>query len=232
MAADPPRYVPRVATESILVRLEEHVGEGGAVALLLGPAGIGKTLLLQVLATRLGDRHRCVHVPHAALRPEDVCAWILGLMGEAPGDAPDETLAGLAEALAATGSKLVLLIDEAASLEPATAVGLASLVRSVHPGASLVLAGVEDARMDAIRKALGRDVTKVRFDDRLSRSESDHYVSVLLARDTRPDRHDARLDEDALEALHDESDGNPAALEELLEQRAREGTLGVVAPTP
>jgi hypothetical protein len=54
---------------------------------------------------------------------------------------------------------------------------------------------------------------------------------VLLARDTRPDRHDVRLDEDALEALHEESEGNPAALEELLEQRAREGTLGVAAPT-
>jgi len=226
MAVDPPRYVPRIATESLLVRLEEHVLEGGPVALLLGPAGIGKTLLLQVLQARLGERHRCVHVPHAAFSPEDVCAWILGLMGEEPGAAPDEALAALAESLAERGAKLVLLVDEAASLDPAAAAGLASLARSVHPAASLVLAGVEDERMEAVRKALRERVTRVRFDDPMSRDESDQYVSVLLSRDTRPERRDTKLDEDALESLYDQSQGNPAALEELLEARAREGALG------
>jgi hypothetical protein len=187
-------------------------------------------MLLRVLQARLGAQRRCVHIPHAAFGADDMSGWILGLLGEPPGEAPDETLLELSERLEEDGSALALLVDEAASLPPDAAARLAALARVAHPGASLVLAGVEDARMPAVRAALGRELLLIHFDEPMSRDECGHYAQSLLARDLRPARREIELDSAALDWLFHASEGNPAAMDELVEQRAWEGRPRETAP--
>ncbi len=219
MIDDPPQYVPRIAAESILVRLQEHVEDGDAVALMLGPPGIGKSMLLRVLATRLGAE-RAVLAPHAAFAPEEISGWMLGLAGErAVGDA-DEALVALALRRSEAGKGLTLLVDEAASLDPAAAGRLASLARHAHPALRLVFAGIDDSRMRKVRAALGRPLLLVRYDEPMSRAEHDAFVGAMFARDPSPEARAREIDDATLAELFEASEGNPARLEECFGRSA------------
>ena len=54
-SGDARRYLPRPACEAALAELERALRAGALATLLAGPAGIGKSLLLRVLAHRLRE---------------------------------------------------------------------------------------------------------------------------------------------------------------------------------
>ena len=81
-------YLAVGAVAGVLAGLLRAVRGGRGPVALSGRAGIGKTLLLRVLADRLKEELHPLYVPYAALPPEGLCQWILGLLEQPPGDDP------------------------------------------------------------------------------------------------------------------------------------------------
>ena len=79
--ANPAAYVPCEATEAALFELVQTVRSERRAAAISGPPGLGKTLLLHLLADCLSPRLRFVYIPYAALPPQELCIWALDLLG-------------------------------------------------------------------------------------------------------------------------------------------------------
>ena len=119
--ADPARYVPRDASERALEALERGIERSPHAVLLEGPAGMGKTLLLRILAEQLGARWRPTYLPYPRLDVASLCRWVLDDIGLESGADPIATFMALAEELAREGQAgLALLIDDAQHLPDET----------------------------------------------------------------------------------------------------------------
>src|SRR5262245_38864243 len=80
-AADPRCYVPIASSERALSMLADALDAGHSPLLLVGSSGIGKTLLLRMLADaaeRCG--RRAVVSPFLHLSPEELPHWLLYLL--------------------------------------------------------------------------------------------------------------------------------------------------------
>ena len=121
LTADPDGYVPRPATDEALAALVKTLREGRRPAALLGPPGLGKTLLLHLVGRRLDDRLRSVYLPYAALPLDELCAWALSLLGFSQSSDTIGDLLQTANELLSRGSGLLLLIDDAGALPLPTA---------------------------------------------------------------------------------------------------------------
>jgi hypothetical protein len=111
---------PRAATEQALA-LVETLREGRRPAALVGPPGLGKTLLLHLVGQRLGARLRSVYLPYAALPLDELCAWALSLLGFSHSNDTIGDLIQTARRHYEGGSGLLLLIDDASSMPLPTA---------------------------------------------------------------------------------------------------------------
>jgi type II secretory pathway predicted ATPase ExeA len=80
--ADPGRYVSRAETEGVLAELEAALEEGVRIAVLSGPPGMGKTLLLHVLEERQRDARQLVFSPFLHFRPNEADEWLRALLLE------------------------------------------------------------------------------------------------------------------------------------------------------
>ena len=85
---DPRVYVPRAATETARNELLRSACNPAKTSALIGPPGLGKTLLLHLLAQEVPEEIRTVYLPYAALPPEELSAWALGLLGSPATDDP------------------------------------------------------------------------------------------------------------------------------------------------
>jgi hypothetical protein len=85
---DPEVYVPRAATEAARKELLRSACNPAKTSALIGPPGLGKTLLLELLAQQVPDDMQTVYLPYAALPPVELCAWALGLLGSPVADDP------------------------------------------------------------------------------------------------------------------------------------------------
>ena len=184
-------YLPRPDTESVLVELEEWVKNGATSSIwLTGPPGMGKSLLLKVLADRLSGCPLCVYVPYPMLAPKDFAAWVLEALGRLEGDVPRDQIAALAARRAEQGG-LLLLVDDAMSMRPTTRCALedwyiesAGALRSVLaatgiPSAIAASGSSVDVRV-VLDKPLSFDESTALFSAAIERSQLDAEARALF----------------------------------------------------
>ena len=215
VTCDPRLYVPRLASEAALAELRSAFAAGQRVCVLSGPTGLGKTLLLHVLAEQL-TAARCVHLPYAALPPEELAHWTLAKLGEAPtnGGPYWDALAAAARREAERGRTLVLLLDDASALPAPTARALQQLVASLAGALGLVVVPVDDGRAGQVIAALGEGVLHVRLRHGLSPDELRRYVRERIAR-TGALHALTTFTSEHIDWLIAESAGNPRTLNVL-----------------
>jgi type II secretory pathway predicted ATPase ExeA len=203
---DPRLYVPRAATEEALAALRASVAAGRGVTVLSGPAGLGKTMLLRVLATQLVGA-RCVYLGYPSLGIEELARVALDALGElADPSRAAERLAAAAQR--GPGSRVVLLVDDASALPLPTARALRAIVNAAGASLQLVAAAVDDARALGVIAALGADVLEVRLRQPLTRDELREYVRIRVER-TRSSAGEEALRDEQIEWLVAESAGIP-----------------------
>jgi type II secretory pathway predicted ATPase ExeA len=176
--------------------------------LLRGPGGIGKTLLLRLLARRVDPQLRTIYVPVPTLEQSELCVLVLGLVGETASEYPEPELLDFCGTSRARGRPVLVLVDDAGSMCPAVARGLAALSACSHGALRIVLAVTDDARSELILAALGPDAVEIPLRESMSPAETERYLRGRLARASGSDT----LDRERVARLHAESGGNPADL--------------------
>jgi type II secretory pathway predicted ATPase ExeA len=215
--ADPDAYVPRLATERALRALEDAVLTGPDPILLQGVGGLGKTLLMRVLAGRLNDRLESVYLPFPTLSRSDLCAMALGLLDRPAAGDPEERLVAAAESLQAGGSGLLLLVDDAGSLPADSARGLASLAHASDGALRMVLAVEDDASVERLNAAAGRRLPIVHLGGPMSAGETGQYVRRRLGRLLGREAA-RRIEPAAIAEIHRASEGVPRRVHAVIDR--------------
>jgi MSHA biogenesis protein MshM len=217
---NPAFYVPRDASDQALGLLLECVGRPDRPAALLAPPGLGKTLLLHLLAARLAAPLRAVYVPNPVLTPAELCAWTLGCLGSPRWPDPIAVLAAYAEHRAACGGALVWLVDDAHSLPEETARWLGHVLAHSAGALRLVVAAIDEP--GKALDALGALLRVEALARPMERGETASYVFERLVRGCARRELRERC-KAALDAVHEASAGIPrevnAACSALLSQR-------------
>jgi type II secretory pathway predicted ATPase ExeA len=181
--------VERAATRAVLSELQAWIEGTRPVAALLGPSGIGKTLLLHVLAERVREHWRIAFVPlprPAAGLEQIVVSALEGLGGGRASGDPEAALLGPGGAGSTSGAEgadfrgLLLLIDDATSMPLATARGLASLLARSKGRVRLLVAADSDLIAPELLTALGADESRVELSTAMSRRETARYLTERL----------------------------------------------------
>ena len=208
--ADAGAYVPRTATEFVLVELEMALRDGARVVWLAGLPGSGKTLLLRVLEERLAGDFSSLRVPYSKLDSDEFCHWALDALGEELVADPERALAARITRGAAMGDPLVWMIDDADLLPIPTLQTLLRLQRNTGDAVRLLLASSGDVPADEFARA-GVMPVKVDLEGEMDSSEMAQYVRARLDRAGADPRQRAEI-EAALDRLYARSHGNPGRL--------------------
>lgn len=227
--SDPARYVPRAASETALRELERAVLGGVPVSALLGPPGIGKTLLLRLLGRRIAHRGVVVQLPYGALDADDLCDWAIRRMdrelgADTPAPPPESDvsprtrLAARARHLHEPGEGglgVVVCIDDANSIPLGTMRDLTALAGE-GSGLQWVLAAVGDSATHRLLAACPSEPARVLLREPLSPAEVRDYVGRCVARIPPAERElRARFDARALDWIERLSGGNPRRIHDL-----------------
>ena len=216
-SSDTPDYVPRLALESALAELCELIGKTPECAALTGEAGLGKTLLLRVLRERLAGAFECLYLPSPHPAATDLWSSIAMAFGLGSGDDDRGAVLGRACSLAADGSGLVLLVDDAAALPASMREELITVCET--PGLSLVLAFDSEALPQL--GALPAQVRRIDLGSPMTLVETRAYVQARLRSIDPEGAVSGRLSAGRLTELHAASGGIPARLHALLDAHLR-----------
>jgi DNA polymerase III delta prime subunit len=216
--ADPSLYVPRRATEEVLDELERALASAphGAVC-FSGPPGIGKSLLLRVLAAELAERYRTAYLPYARLPAGGLWMCVATELGLEAGRDPKRAVRRLLAELAAARRALLLEIDDASSLPAETLYDLLAFARS-EANLRVLLTYSES---ESLPGPVPEDLAVVRLEAPMSRSETQDYVKARLAASSAPRSLADRFDSATVARLHRDSAGNPLRLHGLAVAVAR-----------
>jgi type II secretory pathway predicted ATPase ExeA len=211
LTSDPGAYVPSPERERALAQMASALA-AGAVPCLEGPTGIGKTLLLQLLAQRVSNRFDPLYLPYPMLSAPEVCTLAIGLLGHELTPDPEATLLRIAAERAARGRPLLLLIDDATSLPPDSARGLAALREQAAGALHLALAGIGSNALHDASAAFGATLMRVTLQERIPRTELRDYVAAQLDHASAPASLRRAFDDEVLDELERAASGNPRRL--------------------
>ncbi len=223
-------YVARPATEDTLRALEETLDGGAPLLAIVGPAGIGKTQILRVLAGRVGERFQPLHVAYGSLEPNELERWIATLLGAptSPG-----ALLETAKSSSHAGRPLLLMIDDAGAVPPRSLEWLHEQAVSSEGALRILFAATDSggdrplASLDVLEPAPQR----IPLSDPLDPEESEAWVAAQLRAAAAPEPVRRAFHARAVRELHQEAGGNPAELKRLAEDRVRE-ISALPAPAP
>ncbi len=232
LTTSPAAYLPRPDTERALTELEEWALNGATSSTwLAGPPGLGKTLLLKVLADRLSGHKLCIYVAYPVLPPEAFAAWVLDAVGKLAGDAPQERIAEFAEQRAEQGG-LLLLIDDAMLMPPATRSALEGWYGESNGALRSVLAASGSPSLTDAGGSSGDSC--VTLDEPLSLEESRELLTAAMERSRLGAEARALFDPATLEEIHECAGGVPTRLlieaGQVLFARREELAPGTSAP--
>ncbi len=209
---DPAVYVPRAATETARRQLLRSACNPAKTTALIGPPGLGKTLLLHLLAEEAPEEMQTVYLPYAALPPEELCAWALGLLGLPDADEPIEALQAFARDLRERDSSLLMVIDDAGAMPIATARWARELLQDSGGSVRLAVAASDNATGNRTIAAIGSNFDIVHLTDPMTESETRKYIDGRLALAGAPVSIRARFDDRTVRFLHRISAGIPRRL--------------------
>ena len=149
--------------EAALLKLRYAVENRRGAAMLAGPAGVGKTMLVQLFRNELADSFRPqVNVVFPQMPGRDLLVYLAEQLGAPPADPPRHTveesvrrLESVLQANAANGRHAVLVIDEAHLLEDCGALEMLRLLLNFEAGGSPTLTLILIGQMSLI-SAVGR----------------------------------------------------------------------------
>ena len=221
ITADPESYVQTAAAEDALEALQRGIREWRAPVVLIGATGVGKTLLLRVFEQRFASSFRVVYLPFAALPADELCTWILGLLGQSAGRDPERDLLAASLRLEGSGSALLVMLDDAGSMPVGTARRLSALLVEAEGALRLVLALAEDSRSDQMLSSFQPTAIRVELRTLINSEETARYLRAHLIRSNAPKEIRARFDPTSIRYLHRGSGGVPRVLNGLASEVAR-----------
>jgi type II secretory pathway predicted ATPase ExeA len=221
------RYFPAVAIEDSRQRLARAIERGDGPGLVIGAAGTGKSLLLQVLAAQYHERFDVVLLGCARLCTRRALLQAILFELGLPYGSRDEgqlRLSLLDQLLSINHSPagLLLLVDEAQSLSIQLLDELRVLTNAVRggiPRVRLVLAGssaLEESFANPELESLSQRLAARAYLAPFSRPETIQFVRAqVAASDGGPDDI---FNADALDAVFDATDGVPRLVNQLCDQ--------------
>ena len=226
-SGDPRRYLPRPACDTALAELERSLRAGALATVIAGPAGMGKSLLLRVLAHRLRRDYRVALVPGLRLAAHQICEWALELLRVPRSEDPEGALAMQAADWRGRGSALVIAIDDADELSTETAGRLGGLALAADGGLRWVVEATQPS--DALRRAFESDAEPIWLRTAMSFGETAELVRGALATASAAPEVRSLFDGPLLVKLYRESHGVPGRVNQLaaewLAAAVRDGTL-------
>ena len=228
----PSAYVPRPETEQLLDHLQTWAQSGSTASIrLTGAAGMGKSLLLKVLAERTAGQPAAVHIPYPNLMPGDLAAWVIEAVGEQRGLDSQEQLVAVAKQRSASGG-LLLLIDDAERLPAQTHDALDLWFRRSEGNLRSVRAAVGDS---AAADDVDRDDREGEGPALTHELDVEQSTALLTAAMDRAGLHGplrARFNHAVMLRLHDRARGVPARLLTEAARLYREWSAGVAPQMP
>lgn len=215
------RYFPAGSTEAARQRIAQAVLRGEGTTLLIGAPGVGKSMLLEVLANDLTQRIGVVRLASSQLctRRALLQAILHGLGGPYKNREEGELRLSLADLLSDSGQPVALLIDEAQTLPVRLLEELRQLTNLTVDGTPmlrLVLAGtnaLDEAFTVPDLDSFNQRLAARCYLEPLRREETSQYVRAhLAAAGGDPDQVIAA---DAYEAIALASDGLPRLINQV-----------------
>lgn len=217
MAPDQRAASPLIVGRAIEIEMAVTAVEGAGRLLVSGEAGVGKTTLMDVVATILVSKGFRVMRAAATAGLRDYPLASLGHLIGDPGDLTGPALSGWADgqlARLAPGTSGVVMVDDAHLLDDWSLHALSQLGRT--DSARVVVSARSSSAWPQALEGFGRR-PGTRIDlQRLSSAETAELAANVL---------DSPLDTPSAERIHSATDGLPLAVDELVRYALHRGAL-------
>ena len=224
---DPSRYFPAGAMEEARQRIGRSVQRGEGPVLVIGATGLGKTMLLEVVAQQFRDQLQPVLLMGGQLCTRRALLQMLLFQLRLPYRDMDESELRLAllsylQPRGATAQQILVLVDEADSLPPRLLEELRAMTNLSSGGLSqvnMVLAGnstLEEQFADPKLDLFSQRISARCYLSAFGREETFQYVRAQVAAAGADPQ--SLFTDDGLEAIFAATDGVPRLINQLGDQ--------------